>query len=313
MNQEITKREEDNGNAGASGKRGTRAVIVSAAVIVLCLWLGSGIFIVQETETAVATRFSRPLARVYEPGLHVKLPFPFDAVIRFDSRLIVFDHEPTEFLTLDKKNILIDTYALWKIEDEFKFLSTLRNRDRAEARLLDMITSVIGEVVGTYPLKHFINTDENEVKLEEIDERILDPCRTSARNNFGIDIMDLRVNAFNFPDQNRQSVIKRMQAERNRIAPQYRSEGNEEALKIEAATDYEVRRILAEANREAQVIRGDAEAEAIRIYGEAYEADPAFYEFIRTLDAYRKIVDSNTTFVMRSDSILWKLMDRGKP
>jgi len=286
-----------------------RIIIIAGLII----WLSSSLFIVNETETAIVTRFSKAKDQIFKPGLHLKLPYPFDAVIRFDKRLTVFDHEPTEFLTLDKKNILIDIFALWKIDDEYKFLTTVRSFGNAEARMLDMITAITGDVAGNYRLKNFINTDTNEVKLSEIDNKIFTPCSDFARESFGIDIVDIRINSFNFPEQNRQSVIKRMQAERYRIATQYRAEGEEEALKLNAATDYEVRKLLAEANREADLIRGTAEAEKIRIYGETFSMDPDFFHFLRTLETYDSIADSNTTFIMNSDSKLWEMIERGQP
>ena len=299
----------NNPNEKKKKKKAVRILIAAAALA----WLLSSLFIVNETETAVLTRFSKPLDTVCGPGLHIKLPFPLDGIIRFDKRLTVLDHEPTEFLTLDKKNILIDTFALWKINDEHKFLTTVRQRDRAEARLLDMITAVTGEVIGSYPLKNFINTEIGEVRLPEIDSRIFLPCRVFALENFGIEIVDIRINSFNFPEQNRQSVIKRMQAERYQIATRYRSEGEEEALKISAETDFEVRKLMAEANKTAELIKGQAEADSIRIYGEAFSEDPGFFEFLRTLEAYEKIADSNTTFIMKSESRLWNMLERGRP
>ena len=296
-----------------SKKRKRRIFLKLLIITTAAVWISSSLFTVNETETAIVTRFSKPKQQILSPGPHVKLPYPFDAVIRFDKRLTLFDHEPTEFLTLDKKNILIDIYAVWKIEDEYKFLTTVRTFSNAEARMLDMITAITGEVVGSYPLKNFINTDTKEVKLSDIDNKILEPCRKVADDSFGIDIVDIRINSFNFPEQNRLSVTKRMKAERYRIATQYRSEGEEEALKLNAATDFEVRKILAEANKEADLIRGTAEAEQLRIYGETFTKDPEFFEFLRTLETYDSIADSNTTFIMKSDSRLWKLIESGKP
>lgn len=281
--------------------------------IVLVLWLTSAVFLVQETQTAIVTRFSKPLTTAYQPGPHLKLLWPIDKVIRFERRLLIFNHEPTEFLTQDKKNILVDSFAVWRIANEHNFLSTVRNQNGAEARLLDMITAALGEIVGKYPLASFINTTEGAVKFSEINREIHKACAQTAQDNYGVEIVDVRINSFNFPQQNRLSVIKRMQAERDRIATQYRSEGDEEALKIEATTDMEVRRILAEANREAKTTRGKAEAEAIKIYGRAYGADPDFYRFLRTLEAYNTIIDKNTTIILRSDSELWRMIGRGAP
>ena len=123
----------------------------------------------------------------------------------------------------------------------------------------------------------------------------------------------MRINGLNFPAENRASVIRRMQAERDRIATQYRAEGEEAAMKIEATTELETRKILAEAARQAEVVRGRGEAEAIRLYGAAYAEDEQFYTFLRTLEAYEKLIDEDTTLVLRSDSELWRLLEKGAP
>ena len=288
-----------------------RKIVLGLIAVLIVAWGRTVLFTVDETEIALVVRFSRPSETKYGPGLHVKAPWPIDAVLRFDRRLLVFAHEPTEFLTEDKKNILIDTYAVWRIDDPYRFLAKVRNRAGAEARILDVVTSAIGEVVGKYPLSSFINTNTEEVKLAAINEELTSRCVPVAESEYGIGIQDVRINAFNFPAQNRASVIKRMQAERKRIATRYRSEGEEEALKIEAETELERRRILADARRDAERIRGEGEAEAIGIYGELYRRDPEFYRFLRRLEAYDAIVGGKTTLIMRSDSELWELLNEG--
>lgn len=289
----------------------TKLLLVGVAALLL-VWLRTAVFVVEPTNTAIVTRFSRPLDKVLQPGPHLKLPWPIDSVITIDKRLLVFRYlEPTEFLTQDRKNILVDSYGLWRVGDEHRFLKTVRNREGAEARMLDMITATLGEVVGGYPLSSFINVEAEKVQLNEINRRIVDLCKTRASENYGIEIVDIRIKSFNFPPQNRASVIRRMQAERARIATKYRSQGAEEALKIEAETEMERRRLLAKARREAKVTLGKGEAKAIRIYGEAYKADPEFYRFLRTLEAYEKLIDEDTTIILRSDSEPWRLLNEG--
>jgi len=276
-------------------------------------WGRTAFFIVQETESAIRARFNRPLADVYRPGLHLKAPWPIDKVFRFDKRLLVFKHTPTEFLTADKKNVLVDCFAVWRIADEQLFLSVVRNREKAEFQLLTMITSAMGEVVGKYELSSFINTDTSKVLLNEIDTQVLRIFQDTARRDYGLDVVDVRINALNFPVQNRAAVIKRMRAEREKIATKYRSEGEEEAMLIEADTEEQTRKLLADARSEAEKIRGEGEAAAIRIYGQAQAQDPEFYRFLRTLEAYDRIVDKDTTIVLRSDSPLWRMLEEGTP
>ena len=290
-----------------------KKLLIVLPVILGLAWAQTSLFVVEATETAVVARFSRPLEPLYSPGLHIKAPWPIDSVYRFDKRILTYDHVPTEFLTQDKKNILIDSFAVWRIADEHAYLAKLRRRDIAEVFLLEIITSALGEIAGNHPLSDFINSDPSKIRIEEINRTLAETCRESAMKGYGIEVIDARINMFNFPNQNRTSVITRMRAERSRIAVKYRSEGQEEALKIEAITEKERRTILAEAKREADIIQGKAEAEAIRIYGEAYKENTDFYEFLRTLEAYEKIVDANTTVILDDKSGILKAMKEGPP
>lgn len=290
-----------------------RKWLLVGGVLLLAFWARSALYIVEATDTAVLARFKRPMPTVYQPGLHVKAPWPIDTVYRFDRRLLVFDHTPTEFLTEDKKNILIDAFAVWRIADEHAFLAKVRSKENARVLLLEIITAAVGEVVGRYPLSSFINTDPEQVRLAQINRQIADACRETAARDYGVNVIDVRINSFNFPVQNTASVIKRMRAERERIATKSRSEGEEDALKIEAETELDTRTILAEARRQAEQIRGEGEAAAIKIYGAAYAKDPEFYRFLRTLEAYDKILDDQTTIILRTDSELWKMIEKGAP
>ncbi len=288
--------------------------ILLPLALVFIGWLTTAFFSVQAHQVGIVTRFSRPLAGTFAPGLHIKAPWPIDAVIPVDQRLLILKYQAlTEFLTQDKKNILVDSYALWKISDADRYLATLRLRSNAEARLLDMITAALGEVVGSYPLSSFINPEQGGVKIDEINSEIKELCQKDAMRNYGIDIVDMRINGFNFPAQNRASLIKRMEAERSRIATRYRAEGEEKAQKIRADTELETRSLLAEAKSKAEVTRGEAEAKAMRIYADAYGADPAFYRFMRNLEALDKVVDKDTTIMLPLDAEPWRLLKQDQP
>lgn len=283
----------------------TRKTALIAACAAVVAWLAfTAIYTIDETEQAIVTRFGRALPGVAGPGLHVKAPWPIDSVVRMDSRLLVFDAEPTELLTLDKKNVLIDSFICWKIADPLRFTQTVKARPEAEARLLDIMSSALGAAVGSEPIEHFLNVDPTRVKLREISKRVAEAVNGIATSSFGIEIVDLQINGFNLPAQNRASVIKRMRAERARIATKYRSEGEEEALKIEAQAVAEREKILAEASAQAEAIRGEGEAEALRLFADAYAKDPDFYRFLRTLETYEKIVGEKTTIFLSADSPL---------
>jgi membrane protease subunit HflC len=283
--------------------RASRIALATAGLAALALGPTS-FFTVHATETAVVTRFGRPLPELAGPGLHAKLPWPVDAVLRLDRRLLVFDNEPTEMLTGDKKNVVVDSFACWRIADPLRFAQTVRTRGEAEARLLDLTASALGAALGRLPMDRLLNPDPAKVELGAVAERAGAEVDQLARASFGIEVVDLRINGLGLPRQNRTSVIARMQAERSRIAAAYRSEGEEEALKIEAETDAERQRLLAEARARAEALRGAGEAEALRRLADAFRRDPDFYRFLRELESSEKILDEDATVFLESDSPL---------
>jgi membrane protease subunit HflC len=278
-------------------------------VVIALGWISTALFAIDETEVAIVTRFGRPLPGAAGPGLHVKLPWPVDAVERLDSRLLLFDNEPIEMLTEDKKNILVDSFICWQITDPLRYTQTVGTRDEAEARLLDLSISELGAAVGSEPMDSFLDPQGGEVKFGNIAELVAQAMNGIAPSSFGIMIVDFQINGFNFPAQNRASVISRMRAERARIATRYRSEGEEEGLKIKAEATTEREQILAQARARADSIRGAGEAEALRILGDAYAADPEFYRFLRTLESYEEIFDDQTTIFIDSDSKLMRVLN----
>ncbi|MEM7584945.1 MAG: protease modulator HflC [Acidobacteriota bacterium] len=278
-------------------------------VLAIAALLPTSCFTIQETEVGIVTRFGKPQGDLAEPGLHLKMPWPIDSVMRLDRRLLVFDNEPAEMLTRDKRNILVDSFVLWRIEDPLRFAQTVRTRLEAEARLLDLVASSLGAAIGQQPLDRLINVDPEAVQLRHVADQTAEAVGAIALPSFGIGIVDLRLNGFNLPPQNRASVIERMRAERGRIATAYRSEGEEEALKIEAEATKEEDRLLAEAEAQAESIRGAGEAEALALLAEAYGQDPAFYRFLRDLESYEKILDDNTTIFLESDAELLETLN----
>jgi membrane protease subunit HflC len=286
-------------------------LFVVLALIVLTIW--SVLFSVHETRYAIVTRFGNPKKVITEPGLNWKFPAPIERVLFFDKRLLVLDkpgpgEPPREFLTLDKKNIEVSSYACWKIQDPLQFLETVGTRRDAEAALGDVVAAELGRVLGSHDLSALLSTVPGELKLEEIMQEICQTCRQRAAREYGIAVVDFRIKRVNFPEQNRQSVFDRMRAERKRIATRYRSEGDEEAMKIRAEADKQRTETVAQAVRQSQEITGRAEAEATRIYAEAFGQDAEFYEFLRTIESYEKSLTSGTTIVLRSDSPYLKLL-----
>ena len=278
----------------------------------LIIFIGSLFFQIDETEFAIITQFGKPVRVIESAGLHVKWPDPIQSLRRFDRRLLLFDPEPGEYLTGDKKNILVDVYMGWRINEPRKFLEAVKERPVAEIFLADITSAAMGAALGNYPLSALISIDPEQIKVDEIMEHVTTKCRERAEAEYGIHVLEVRLKRLNLPDQNKESVFQRMRTERERMAKKYRSEGEEEALKIRAEADKESRAILSEAYEEAQRIIGQGEAEAARIYSAAHNRNPRFYKLVRTLESYRKVLNDKTTVVLSTDSELLELLTEGK-
>ena len=290
-----------------------RSVVTSIVVIAIgLLVLNSILFEVKETEQCVVTQFGKPIRVIKDAGLYAKLPDPIQAVRRFDKRLLLYDVKPTEFLTADKKNLILDMYMAWRIVDPMRFLASVRERKIAEILLADVAAAEVGAAVGKIPLSALVSTDPESVIVDSIMGQVTTDCRGKALQNYGIDVVHVQMKQLRLPEQNLESVFQRMRAERQRMAKKYRSEGEEEAIKIRADADKQKRSMLAQAYREAEVIRGEGEAQAARIYAQAYSRDPKFYKLTRTLKAYETFLNDKTTVVLSTESELLKLLKEGK-
>jgi membrane protease subunit HflC len=269
-------------------------------------------FVVDATEYAIVTRFGRPIRTFTTPGLRFRVPL-IDQVIHLDARVLLTEPAATEYLTLDKKNIVARSFLTWRIADPLRFLQTMVVRDTAEARLAAVSASELGSAFGSAPFESLVSTDPQRMRLDGVVQEVEERVRSTAAREFGIELVALRLERLAFPQQNEASVYQRMRAERQRIAKQFRSEGEERALKIRAEADLTRARIMAEAERTATEIRGKAEAEAARIYAEAVGTSPEFYRFARTLESYEKIIDKDTTLVLPADSPLMQDLLKGPP
>ena len=276
-------------------------------IIVVIVVLGGAIigpqvlFAIDETQLAIVTRFGDIKQQIRSPGLKIKTPF-IDNVIYFDKRLLIFDAPSDSLLTQDKKRLIIDVYARARIIDPGTFFRTVRTEDRAAARAIDIISS---------ELRREIALDDQLDVIKETREAIMNRVREGVRpalQEFGIEIVDVRIKRADFPDQIATSVYERMKAERKQIADRERAEGAEFDLEKRATVDKEAVVIRSEAQKEAQIIRGEAEAEAITIFAEALQQDPEFYEFQRALEAYKEILSSDTTIILDPNSELLKFL-----
>ncbi len=280
--------------------------LISFIGIVFIFLLYSSVFTVNEVERAVVLRLGKPVgAPIEKAGLHFKVPF-IDNVVYFDKRLIEYDSEPKELITKDKKNIVIDNYARWRIVNPLLFLQTVQDVRGAQARLDDIIYSEVRERLGQYTLLEIISLKRDEIMdivTLESDEKV---------EKLGIQIVDVRIKRADLPKQNEENVYRRMEAERNQQAKKYRAEGRESALEIMSDAEREKTIILAEAYEESEKIKGEGDAEALKIYADAYNKDPEFYSFTRSLSAYDKIFKGkgSTKIILSTDSELLKYLNK---
>ena len=278
-------------------KKITIIVIVLIAIILL-----TTVFKVDVTEQVVVLQFGKPVRTIQTPGLHWKLPAPIQNAVFFDKRLLEYDVQPAEVLSTDKKTLIVDNYVRWRIVDPLLFLQTLQAIPTAVTRLDDIVYSEIRRELGLHNMAEII-TDNREQIMDAVTK-----ASYEATLPYGIEVVDVRIKRVDLPAENEASIYARMQAERERKANQYRSEGDEEAQKIIASTEKEKTIILADAYKVAEETRGEGEARALQIYANAYSADPSFYEFLKTLEIYKSVIDTNTTLVLPADSKLFELL-----
>jgi membrane protease subunit HflC len=263
--------------------------IVGIGVLLVIVW--RTLYSVSETAQVVVTQLGRPVRLMKTPGLHFKVPF-IQQLTFFEDRLLDYDAAPAPVITRDKKNLVVDNYAKWQISDPLKFLQTVQNEAGAQARLDDIIYSKVREQLGLYDLVEVIATKREAIM------RAVTVGSHEASTAYGIAVIDVRIKRADLPLENAQAVYGRMRTEREREAKRYRSEGQEEALKIRADSEKQKTIMLAEAYEREQAIRGEGDAAAMRIYAGAFQHDPDFFTFTRTLEAYRKSLKGKTTLLL---------------
>jgi len=286
---------------------------LGGVLMVLGILLPQVVFVLDEREQAIITQFGAYVRTVAQPGLHAKVPL-VHTVHRFDRRVLATDASPAEYLTLDKKRVVVDYVARWRITDPFTFFKSVRTLEGARARIEDIVFS---------ELRRELASQEFAPVTSERREPTMDAVAQSSRARmaaFGIALIDVRIKRADLPSEVQQSVFARMVAERSRIAKRYRSEGEEEAAKLRAETDKQREILLAQAYERSQRLRGEGDAAATTIYASAYERDPRLYLFLRTLEAYDEILTPDTLLVLPGDAALFRLLshfpsatDTGQP
>jgi membrane protease subunit HflC len=273
--------------------------IVVFLVAGLVLW-NSAFFVVNEWEQAIVIQLGKPVRTVTKPGLSLKLPI-IQNVVQFDKRLLEYDAAPKELLTRDKQQLVVDNYSRWRIVDPLLYFQTLRNEAGAQSRLDDIIYSDLRENLGRHDMSKIISD------REKIMTDIVESSRKKAIS-FGIEIIDVRIKRVDLPEKNEKNVFQRMRTERERLALKFRAEGDEESRKIRSEAERERKVLLAEATKTSSIIRGEGEAGAAKIFALAYNRDPDFYSFTRTLQAYETSLDEDTMFVLSPKSEFFRTL-----
>src|SRR5205823_5597593 len=272
-----------------------------ALMATFAVWaLVSSFFALDVTEYGLVTRFGRVVRVLADPGLHVVAPF--DHVVRLDKRILFFRPAPSEFLTIDKKNLGVDSLVTWRIADPVRFLAAVATSAAGEQRLSDIILAEIGAVMGQYPASVLISTDPAKRNYQAVASEVVRRVADLARTAYGIDVVSVDIRGLHLPELNREHVFERMRAERAKIAKENRSAGGVEAKRIIAEADHEKSRIDSDAAGQAERIKAEADAEASRTYAAAFGQDPRFYQFLRILRAYDKLLDDKTTIFLPAEA-----------
>ena len=278
-------------------------ILAILAIAMLLVVLGvSPLFIVDITQTAIVVELGKPKRNYTSPGLYFKVPFIQD-VTYFDKRLLDYDSSPQEVITQDKKTLLIDDFAKWRIVDPLKVFQNFQTQRGALRRLDDIIYSELRVELGRHDLADIVSKNRSEV-MAVVTQRANEKAAL-----YGLEIHDVRIKRADLPEQNEKNVFARMQAEREQQAKQYRAEGAEEAQKIRSEAEKDKEILLADAYKTSEQIRGEGDAKAFKIYSSAYRQDPKFFEFTRSMEAYKKTFSHNsTTMVLTPDSEFLKYL-----
>ncbi len=304
----------------------SQPLAIVLGLIVLFL-LGGSVYTVSEIDQAIIPQFGEPVGNpVTEPGLHFKIPF-IQTANMFERRFLEWDGFRNQVPTRDRRFIWVDTYARWRITDPLLFFQRLRDERGAQSRLDDILDGETRNAVARHDLIEIVRTSNREpldtatigleeeeglelinIGREQITQEIL-AAAAEAVGDLGIELLDLQFKRINYVAEVQQDVFARMIAERQRIASEFRSEGQGESARIQGERERDLAQIQSEAFRTAEELRGSADAEATSIYAEAYGSDAAFYAFTKSLETYEKTMDSDTFFILGTDSELMRYLE----
>lgn len=276
--------------------------ILGVIVVVIGIILSQSFFIVNETEQALVVRFGEPVREIRKPGLNFKIPVA-ETTIYYERRALDVDPPRQQVILSDQKRLDVDSYARYKIIDPLQFFRAVRTEREASSRLSVIINSSLRQVLGNQTLIDVLSEKRAQIMTD-----IRAEVNESAKR-FGMELIEVRIRRADYPDATKQNIFDRMTSEREREAREFRAQGNEQAQKIRADADKQRTVIVAEAQKEAETLRGEGDGQAIKIYADAFGRDPAFFDFYRSMQAYKKMVNEgsgDTTMVLSPDSDFFK-------
>ena len=271
------------------------ALVLGAIALVFAMVVGNTLFIVEQTQQSIVTRFGQPLRTIQEPGLNIKMPF-VDEVVFYEKRVLDVDPPAQRVILADQKRLDVDSYARYRITDPLLFFQSVRNTSGGNTRLSSFVNSSLRRVLGNESLSSVLSD-----KRVQIMANIRTEVNGSA-NRLGMEIVEVRLRRADYPDETRQNIENRMKSERERESREFRAQGFEQAEKIKADADRQRVVIVAEAQKEAETLRGQGDAQAIKIYADAFGQDPEFFAFYRSMQAYRESLANDTTMVLSPSS-----------
>ena len=284
-----------------------RKILYPALFLVFVL-LTQSIFVVKETERAVKLRFGEIVEYDVEPGLHFKIPV-VNTVRKFDARILTLDAAPQSYLTSEKKALTVDSFVKWRVSDVAKYYTTSGgDEERLRRLLIQRVDAGLRNEFGSRTVKEVVSGQRDELM-----DKLSNQLNLIAKDELGVEVIDLRVKKIDLPPEVSESVFNRMRTERERLAKELRAQGNEVAEKIRATADKDKTIILADAYREAEEIKGNGDATATATYANAYSKDPEFYDFTRSLKAYESTFGSKSDILLiNPDSDFFKYLDDSK-
>jgi membrane protease subunit HflC len=274
---------------------------VGAVAVVAILFQAMAV-VVPEGQAVLVTRFGRPLRAATSSGLHWKLPWPIDQAVTLDMRRRIYETGHTEMLTRDKKNVIARTFVVWRIADPILFVQSLGTGSGADGKLDGLLTNAAIGTLGGHDLSALVSTNPGDLQVDQIEKELLASAQSTARQNYGVALEQVRLERIALPEENVMAVLQQMRAERRQFAARYDAEGEREASRIRSEADLEAARIAAKGAEEEARIRGASSAQVAKIYATAHKINPDLYKFTRSLESLDRLVTSNTSLILRTDS-----------